>query len=298
MSSLPNASVSFKGVISLLLTPFSASGEIRRDQYERYVEWQARRDVAGIFAVCGSSEMRHLSVAERLDLAGRAAALARPLPVIATANLEPDPSAHRDEIRRMEDRGVSGVVLVPPSGMGEEPERLFDYFAAHADAATVPVFLYEWPGARPNRIPAEWLPRLAERGVVGIKDTTCTAEGIAEKIAATPSVLVYQACTPLILEALERGAGGIIAVTSTVYADAVSRFWRAAAESLDSPETRDAFLRLVVLDSFLRMGYPAAAKYLLRRRGVEFELHCRSGSTLAPDVEKALSVAASLFETP
>lgn len=285
----------FKGVISLLLTPFRENGEIHWDQYERYVRWQAQQEVGGLFAVCGSSEMAHLSLEERLGLAARAVALARPLPVIATANLHADPSEHRDEIRRMEDTSVSGVVLVPPSGLAADIERLFDYFAALADTAGVPVFLYEWPGAVPHRIPAELPARLAAHGVIGIKDTTCTVDGIAEKIAAAPSVLVYQACTPFLMEAIERGAGGIIAVTSTVFPDLVARFWRSATTSLTSPNTQELFLRLVALDSFLRMSYPATAKYLLAQRGFDFGIYCRNSRELSPDVKRALCVCLPLI---
>ncbi|HET7558773.1 MAG TPA: dihydrodipicolinate synthase family protein, partial [Limnochordia bacterium] len=108
----------FEGVMALLLTPYLPDGSIDWATYDAYVDWQLQNGPEGLFAVCGTSEMKWLTLDERLALAKRAKARAGGRPVVATANLEGDPAAQRDEVRRMADTGVSGVVLVPPEGMG------------------------------------------------------------------------------------------------------------------------------------------------------------------------------------
>lgn len=50
----------FEGVFSLLLTPFGEDGRIDWLVYDRYVDWQLAQSPNGLFAVCGSSEMKWL----------------------------------------------------------------------------------------------------------------------------------------------------------------------------------------------------------------------------------------------
>lgn len=51
-----------------MITPFK-DGHIDWPMVDALVEWYVENGVAGIFSVCLSSEMYHLSVEERLQLA-------------------------------------------------------------------------------------------------------------------------------------------------------------------------------------------------------------------------------------
>ncbi len=59
----------FRGVFSLLLTPFLPDKTIDWTSYDRHVSWQIEQGPAGLFAVCGSSEMKWLDAEERLHRA-------------------------------------------------------------------------------------------------------------------------------------------------------------------------------------------------------------------------------------
>ena len=295
------AAPAFRGVFSLLLTPFTSRGEIDWPLYDEYVDWQLSHRPDGLFAVCGSSEMKWLSLDERLELARRAARRAGCVPVVATANLSPDADAHPEEIRRMADAGVGGLVLVPPDGMGKHPALLEEYLGRMALAAHVagrPVLLYEWPEVDDHLLSPETFARLVERfGVGGIKDTTCTLEGIRAKIAAAGEhASVFQANTPFLLDAVLAGAKGVMAITSTACPDAVISFWEAA--SARAPEAEGRHRRLVFLDSVLRFSYPATAKHLLSLRGVPFLPYCRWPVRSRPEDVRALeAVFAALLQT-
>ncbi|MFD0958044.1 dihydrodipicolinate synthase family protein [Paenibacillus chungangensis] len=88
------ASGKFEGVFSLLLTPFHENGDVNWQAYDRYVEWQLERKPNGLFGVCGSSEMKWLTLEEREQLANRAVKLAGNVPVVITGNLGSDPAPH------------------------------------------------------------------------------------------------------------------------------------------------------------------------------------------------------------
>jgi len=284
-----NRREAFRGVYSLLLTPFRDSGAIDWNAYERYVEWQCASSPQGLFAVCGSSEMKWLTLEERLALARSAVTLAGPLPVVATANAGPDSDRHEEELLRIVDTGVAAVVLVPPDGLGREPNRLKDYFLRLADASPVPVILYEWPQVHPYEIAPALYRELAATGrVVGIKDTTCTPEGISAKIEAAPDTIVYQANTPFLFDAIRAGAQGIMATISTAASRTVVGFW----EAIVNGETRaeEEHRKLVFLDAALRFGYPATAKYLVQLQGIPFPTHCRAGQGMSVEAKKAVDV--------
>lgn len=281
----------FSGVFSLLLTPFESDGTIDWNAYERYVEWQLAWKPDGLFAVCGTSEMKWLTTAERLDLARRAVALAGGTPVVATANLDPEPARHPEELRRMAQTGVAGVVLVPPSGLGENQQRLGEYFARVIDASPCSVLIYEWPMTSPHLVDASVYGELVRsHGLAGIKDTTCTMEGIEAKIEQGGGATVFQANAPFMLDSIRRGAGGIMAIVSAAAADYVLRFWRAAAGGAE--EATPLHEQLVLLDCALGRGgaYPATAKHLAALRGAPMGLTCRAPAEPAPEVLKAIEV--------
>jgi 4-hydroxy-tetrahydrodipicolinate synthase len=279
----------FAGIFALLLTPFRSDGRIDWACFDHYMDWQLSHHPHGLFAVCGSSEMAQLSLEERLALARRTAERAGRVPVLATANLEGDRSLHADEVARMTATGVAGVVLVPPDGLGRNQNELLDYLARLADQASCPVILYEWPQMRPCEItPETYATLVREHGVRGIKDTTCTLEGIQAKIEAAPASIVYQANTPYLLEAVRLGAQGALAITSTAATDLLVDFWQQALDG--RAEAVLHHQQLVLLDAVLRFAYPATAKYLAYLRGVPFDFKCRVASELSGESAKAISV--------
>ncbi|WP_409341480.1 dihydrodipicolinate synthase family protein [Paenibacillus sp. MBLB4367] len=280
----------FKGIYALLLTPFQLNKEIDWEAYDRYVEWQLSHSPHGLFAVCGSSEMEYLTLQERLTLAERAVRLAGSTPVIATGNVQSDPAEHAEELQRMAETGVSGIVLIPQGSMGEDQNRLEDYFARLADLSPLPVFLYECPLASPRFVDPDVYGRLvSQHGIVGIKDTTCTAEGIRSKIESATESLVFQANMSFLLEALHSGAQGIMATTSAAAADVALALWSEAANGKrEAAETLHELL--VFLDGVLGKGYPATAKHLAKLRGIPMNELTRKGKSMNDSARQGIAV--------
>ncbi len=283
------ARLRLEGVVSLLLTPFREDGSIDWAAYDGYVDWQVAQEPAGLFAVCGSSEMKWLAADERRQLAARAVERAQGLPVVATANLDEQIGRHREELLRMADIGISAAVLVPPSEVSHNIERYREYLYALADDVPCPLILYEWPQVPHYLMAPELFGELAQKRLIsGVKDTTCTYDGIRAKQEVAADAVVYQANTPLLLDALAMGVRGIMAVTSTARADLVIRLWRQFHEA---PEMATAVHReLVFLDALLRMAYPATAKYLVALQGVEMPLTTRWPGGLTAEMARAIEV--------
>jgi 4-hydroxy-tetrahydrodipicolinate synthase len=284
------AAARFRGVYALLLTPFLQNKEIDWNGYDRYVDWQLSKRPEGIFAVCGSSEMELLSMRERLDLARWAAARAGGVPVLATGNVQEDPGEHEEELARMAETGVSGIVLIPPGHMGEEQSRLEHYFARLAELSPLPVFLYECPLASPRHVASDVYGRLArQHGIVGIKDTTCTPEGIRAKIESATGSLVFQANMSYLRESVLDGAQGIMATTGSAAVDAVLAYWRAETNG-DTAAAEAAHELLVFLDAVLGKGYPATAKHLVNMRGIPMETVTRKSKGMNASAAQGMAI--------
>ena len=262
------------GVVALMLTPFNEDGGIDWETYAHYTEWQAAKEPSGLFAVCGSSEMKWLTRDERLQLVKQTVQYAGDLPVIATGNLDPDPAKHPDEARQIEDAGASAVVLIPAPTMSGEPDRYYDYLLNMSQQVSCPVYVYEWPQVPNYLMDNDVFTRLAENKVIaGIKDTTCTVEGIQAKQNVAKDAVVYQANTAYLMEALDMGAKGIMAVTSAAKADLVKAFWDAYQTDRDT--AIKLHRELVFLDMLLRPAYPATAKYIAGLQGMAMSTYTR-----------------------
>ena len=71
---VPQASI-HAGVRRTMITPFLAGGSVDYASLDVLVDWYLARGVHGLFAVCKSSEMFHLSVEEGVAVASRVAGL-------------------------------------------------------------------------------------------------------------------------------------------------------------------------------------------------------------------------------
>lgn len=281
----------YHGVYALLLTPFLEDKSIDWEAYDRYVDWQCSHKPHHLFAVCGSSEMKTLTLEERLKLAQIAVQRAGQIPVFATGNLEPNGDAEVEEVKRMEATGVSGLVFVS-KGMGEEQEKLEDYIYNMSRLTSLPIILYEFPGFSNYFVSPQTYGNLVKRcRVIGIKDTTCTMEGIEAKIQQAPESAVLQANIPFLLDSLRKGAGGVMATTSTSAVQLIVKLWDAV--KVGSADAEDLQAYLTMISAVSSPNFPGTSKYLASLQGAPMLSVMRSDQQI-PD--QRLRAVKTLYE--
>ena len=257
-----------EGIYSLMLTPYHEDKTVDYAVYEEYTRWQASQGVQHLFAVCGSSEMAELTLEERLQLARLTVKNKGGTTVVATGNMEKDPRDQAEEVRRMSDTGVDGIVFTT-NGMGDDEDALVSYIDKLRKNTDLPVFMYEFPGRRPHLISGHTYGRLVkECGVCGIKDTTSTYEGIAEKIPEKGDSCIIQANMPFLLEAFRLGARGVMATPTACGGAFFSRFF-SAFMSGDTALAEQRYREIILLDNAIDSGFNNSAKYLVSLQGVE-----------------------------
>ena len=271
---------SYRGVYSLLLTPFKEDKSIDYDVYAQYVEWQVERGTHHLFSVCGSSEMTTLTPEERVKCATIAAKHSGSAEVVATANLEPTWHMQVEEVKRMEQTGVDGLVFVS-KGYADSDERLVEYLSELAGYTTLPIILYEFPGMQPCNMSGKAYGELVKTGRFhGIKDTTCTMAGIKDKIAVQGDSAVLQANIPLLFDAYMAGARGVCATPTSCGANLFRKMYDEFFVEKDITKARETFNEIILLDNAIDSGFNASAKYLVSLQGIPMKTVTRTGSSV------------------
>ncbi len=258
----------YTGIFSLMLTPFKEDMSVDYNAYEEYADWQASQGVAHLFAVCGSSEMAALTLEERVKLASLTVKHKGSTTVVATANMEPSWFAQVEELKRIEATGVDGVVFTT-KGFGNDPDRLVTYIGELKQHTSLPVFMYEFPGLQPCHISGECYGRLVDEcGIYGIKDTTCTYDGIKSKIERKGNSCVIQANMPFLFEAFKLGSRGVMATPTSCGGAFFKRFFDAFMSG-DMALAEKRFREIILLDCAIDADFNCSAKYLVNLQGIK-----------------------------
>ena len=256
------------GIYSLMLTPYFEDRSIDYKTYEEYTEWQVSQGVAHLFAVCGSSEMTLLTLEERLKLAELTVKHKGDTTVVATANLEATKEENLEEIKKMEQTGVDGIVLTT-KGYGDDEETLVSYIKELASSTELPVFMYEFPGFQPHLISGKTSGELTKDGLIwGIKDTTCRLDMIQDKIDNKNDSTIIQANMPYLFDSYVAGARGVMATPTSCGGAFFQRFHEAFVSG-DMALAEQRYNEIILLDNAIDSGFMASAKELIRLQGVE-----------------------------
>ncbi|MBR5497926.1 MAG: dihydrodipicolinate synthase family protein [Clostridia bacterium] len=276
-----------EGIYSLMLTPYNEDRTIDWNTYEEYCEFQVAQGVDHLFAVCGSSEMKELTLEERIKLATLTAKHKGDTTIVATANVEPSWFAQVEEVKRMSQTGVDGIVFIT-KGFGKNPDRLISYIGELMTHTDLPVFMYEFPGDQPHLITGDTYGKLAAMGIQGIKDTTSTIEGICDKIEKKGDSCIIQANMPFLFDSYKAGARGVMA-TPTACGGAFFQRFHEAFMSGDMDLAQQRYNEIILLDNAIDSGFNNSAKYLVQLQGVKnFRPINRCANDLSPSRLRSL----------
>ena len=269
-----------RGVWPVMLTPFTDRGEVDWPALAALIRWYEDAGVDGLFAVCLSSEMFHLSLRERLEIA-RFTKDRATVPVIASGHVSSGPDDQLAELRSMAQTGVDAVILVANRLAGESdgPDVWAGNLRTLLDGldSRVPLGFYECPHPYKRLLSLDELAACAGTGrFLFLKDTCCDLKLIRQRIAAlgeSPMGL-YNANITTLLDSLRAGAAGFSGVMANFYPGLfvwLCRNWQREPEKAGLLQAL-----LTVCSLFERQLYPVNAKAHLRARGLPISLYTRS----------------------
>lgn len=269
------------GVYPTMLTPYTNDNQIDYDGLAELVEWYIGQGVAGLFAVCQSSEMQHLTLAERTGIARFVKEGSRGrVTVIASGHISEDINDQIDELKAMQDTGVDAVVMISSRIVRkDEDDEAWKRNAERilTEIPAVPLGVYECPSPYHRLMSPELLKWCAETGrFVFLKDTCCNIDQLRAKCKAVEgtSFKIYNAHAASLLESLKIGCAGFSGIMANFHPNLYVWLTENWERFPDKAEMLQNFLGLASLAEGQK--YNINAKYHLQLEEVPVELYSRT----------------------
>lgn len=272
------------GIIPVMITPFDDDGTIDWGGLEQLIEWYIAHGAQALFAVCQSSEMQFLSLAERRDLAtftvkqvnGR-------IPVLASGHIADDPSRQARELAIMADTGVDCLVMVSnrldsENAGGDQLRRAIDALT-RALPATLPLGMYECPAPYRRLLTNEEIQFLCDDPrFVFLKDVSCDLAVVRRRVqrARGSALAINNANAAIAHQALQSGSAGFCGVFTNFHPDLYRWLQDDGPHHPELASELAIFLAMAALSE--PMGYPKLAK-----------LHHKQLGTFKSDYARAVS---------
>jgi 4-hydroxy-tetrahydrodipicolinate synthase len=204
------------GCGTALVTPFSAHGAVDIGALARLVAWQIDEGI-DFLVPCGSTgEAATMSLEEHVRVVTHTAEVAAGrVPIVAGAGSNDTHKAIHLS-RELRTSGATHLLHVTPM-YNKPPQRgLIAHFRAVADAAELPVILYNVPGRTAINMLAETTLALAEHpNIVGVKEASGDLGQITEILRHRPSRFsVLSGDDAFTLAVVAAGGDGVISVIS------------------------------------------------------------------------------------
>lgn len=240
----------FGDVVTAMITPFTDSLELDADGIAPLVEYLIENGSDSLVVSGTTGESPTLTRGEKLELFRRVVDVVRRMGrgKVVAGTSSYDTAESVELTRSAVDIGVDGILAVTPYYSRPPQRGLITHFTRIADAAGIPVLLYDIPGRTGRAIDLDTMARLAEHpNIIGVKDATHSAAHVADVVATCGDAFeVYSGDDAMTLPYLSVGARGVVSVASHVAGAQISEMIR-AFKSGDVDGARKLHLELLPL---------------------------------------------------
>jgi len=206
------------GSIVAIVTPMTADGALDLRGLESLIDWHVAEGTDGIGIVGTTGESPTVDVEEHCELIAKAVEYAAGrVPVIAGTG--GNSTREAIELTRFAAKaGAAYALSVVPYYNKPTQEGLYRHFRAIAEAADIPLILYNVPSRTVADLSNETVLRLAQLPrVVGIKESTSNIERVTDLMMRMPKgFMVFSGNDDAALAYTMLGANGVVSVTANV----------------------------------------------------------------------------------
>lgn len=216
----------FTGAFTAITTPFTADGSaIDEGRLKAQIEFQAAGGVRGIVAAGTTGEAPTLSTKEYERLIGACVEHGHARKLLVIAGTGSNSTAHAAHLQKFAaEAGADGTLSVNPYYNKPTQEGLYRHFMAAADAAKIPVVLYNIPGRTGVALAPATVERLAKhQGIVAIKEATGSTDSATDILMRCPGLALLSGDDSMTLPFASVGGVGVVSVVSNLVPDRVSK---------------------------------------------------------------------------
>ena len=258
------------GSLVAIITPMREDGSVHYEQFQRLIDWHVANGTDAIVAVATTGESTTLSVPEKIEVIEAAIRFADGrIPVIAGTGVNSTSEAI-ELSRAAVGSGAYATLSVVPYYNKPPQEGIYRHFAAIAEAADIPMIVYNVPGRTVVNMNNDTVLRLAEiPNIIGIKEASGDIGRMVDLINRVPEdFAIYSGDDPTGMAAMLCGAHGVITVAGNVAPKLFADMCRAAlAGNLAEARALNAKLVPLYQEMFCEPS-PAAPKWALEKLGL------------------------------
>lgn len=263
--------MNFGKILTAMVTPFDASGEIDWNATKNLINYLIANGSDGLVVSGTTGESPTLSEQEKLDLFrftvkvvdGR-------VPIIAGTGSYNT----RDSIiltKQAENAGVDGIMLVTPYYNKPSQEGMYQHFKAIAASTSLPIVLYNIPGRSAVNLTPETVIRLsAIHNIVAIKEASGNLDAMAEIIEKTPeNFSLYSGDDGLTLPTLSIGGTGVISVAAHIIGNEMQQMIHKFQNGNLAGAASDHRKLLPIMKALFATPNPTSVKAALNSNGIQ-----------------------------
>jgi len=225
----------FAGLTVALITPFR-NGQVDFDRLGRLVDWHVEQETDCLAPVGTTGESPTLDHEEHERIIGMVVERAR-----GRIKIMPGTGSNstREAIRLTKfakKAGADGALMVGPYYNKPTQEGYYRHFAAVAEAADLPIVLYNIPGRTGSSMLPETIARLARLPqIVAIKEATGSLDQ-ASQIQALCDLTILSGDDSLTLPLMSIGGRGVVSVVGNI----IPRDMKAMVKAFDAGRLAEA----------------------------------------------------------
>ena len=204
--------VFFTGIMPALITPVDENGQLKKEALKKLIEWQLSHGVSG-FYICGSTgEGLLLRPEQRMEMLEATLEIVNGrVPVIDHIGDMSLESTIKLAIHA-EKCGAAAVSSIPPVYFAYSDNDVYNYYKAITDACSLPMIIYNYPGARAMSVPL--LSKiLSIDNVIGMKWTSPDFYSMERLKNANKGINVINGPDEMLSAGLSMGADAGIGTT-------------------------------------------------------------------------------------
>jgi 4-hydroxy-tetrahydrodipicolinate synthase len=277
-----------QGSFVALITPFNADGGVDFGAFRTLLDWQAANGTSAVLIMGSTGEVSMLTADERRAIIERTVAMKDGRMKFFYGCTGPSTDATIANLRFARDAGADGAILAAPSYICAPEDDIEAFFAECADAAGLPIGIYNNPPRVKSDLHWTHLLRLLRHpNIVVLKESTTRVGQVAQVLATNPDASIMCCDSPnlgLVVPTMSLGGHGTANMTGNIDPAGMALLSRPWTEASVSVTFRDTYLRLLPLLHFTYSAInPVAVKSLMKALGLPAGELRRPLSGLKPD---------------
>ncbi len=226
--------IKLRGCGTAIVTPFLTDGSLDEKALRALVAWQIESGI-DFLVPCGTTgetpTLTHGEWLRVIEITIEVAAGRVPIVAGATSYCTAEAVAKASEVAKL--KGVDAILTASPYYNKPTQEGQFQHFRSVAEAAGIPIVIYNVPGRTGVNVEPATLVRLAEiPNVIAVKEASGNVTQIGEICGRLPApFVVLSGDDALTLPAIAVGGQGVISVASNAFPKEMAELTRAALDN-------------------------------------------------------------------